>query len=257
MTATVRVAGADEGGDVGAIAVPVARDDEGLLVPQGLPDAYAGVTLPRVLDATWGASQGFDAKAGQSLAVRAIGLPCLSLVGIGDAAKADAEVWRRFGAAAVRAAGRAPRVTVLLPLPSTISTGAAARAVVEGALLAADHAGAEKTSKEPTKPTEVVIVPVGKDGVSDEDRSAVERGATDAAIVAGSVCWARDLINRPAAQLTPRALRPRGAAAPRGRPARDRGRSGGRPSSSAERLRRAARRLEGLLRAAATRAGDL
>jgi leucyl aminopeptidase len=184
--------------------MPVARDDQGLLVPQGLPAEFAGVAIPSQVDTTWANDQGFEGKAGQSLAIRALGMPTVVLLGIGDAAMADAEVWRRLGAGAVRAAGRSPVVALLLPLPSTIPTAQVARAVAEGALLASYTSGAAKTGVEERGPTEFVLAPVAREGVSDADRARVDEGVRAATVTAGAVCWARDLINRPAADLTPR-----------------------------------------------------
>ncbi|HEY8081677.1 MAG TPA: leucyl aminopeptidase [Acidimicrobiales bacterium] len=204
MTPSVRIAGAHELLEAGAVAMPVARDDQGLLVPQGLPGEFSGVAIPASVDTAWATTQGFEAKVGQSLAIRALGRPTVLLVGIGDAARADADVWRKLGAAAVRAAGRAPVVALLLPLPSTIPTAQVARAVVEGALLASYRSGAAKTVAADPTTSEFVITPVARDGVSDADRSRVEEGIAAGVVTASAVCWARDLINRPAADLTPR-----------------------------------------------------
>ena len=204
MTATVRIAGVSELTKGAAVAMPVAVDDEGLLVPLGLPAEVLGRAIPTELDFAWAAAQGFEGSPGQSLALRSIDQPTLILLGIGDAAGADGEVWRRAGASAVRAAGRVPSVAVLLPLPSTIATDQAARAVVEGALLAAYRIAGSKTSDDQHGPNEVVLVPVAHDGLSDDDRTRVADGARRGEVVADAVCWARDLVNRPAAQLTPR-----------------------------------------------------
>jgi leucyl aminopeptidase len=206
MTLSVRIAGATELLSGSALAIPVARDDQGLLIPQGLPTDVLGRAVPTELDAAWAEAQGFEASAGQSLVLRALDAPTLVLLGIGDAPSADAEVWRRAGAAAARAAGRAPAVVVLLPLPSTVATDAVACAVVEGVLLASYRIGGSKTTEEPVGPGELVLVPVAVQGLSDEDRSSVAEGARRGEVIAGAVCWARDLINRPAAQLTPRRL---------------------------------------------------
>jgi leucyl aminopeptidase len=204
MTLSVRIAGATELPSGSALAIPVARDDEGLLIPQGLPTEVLGRVIPTDLDATWAEAQGFEASPGQSLVLRALDAPTLVLLGIGDAANADAEVWRRAGAAAARAAGRAPAAVVVLPLPSTVATDAVASAVVEGALLASYRIGGSKTSEAPVGPSELVLVPVAVHGLSGEDRASVVEGARRGEVIAGAVCWARDLINRPAAQLTPR-----------------------------------------------------
>ena len=256
MTLAVRIAGLSELPKGAALAIPVARDEEGLLVPQGLPTEVLGRAIPHELDGDWAAAQGFEGSPGQSLALRAIDAPTLVLLGIGEAALADGEVWRRAGAAAARAAGRAPALVVLLPLPSTVATQEAARAVVEGALLAAYRIAGSKTSVAPNGPRELVVVPVAMQGLSDEDRADVAEGVRRGEVIAGAVCWARDLVNRPAAQLTPSPSRPRGASPARVRRARDdrdlaRGRARGRA------VRRAARRRRGLARATAARSRDL
>jgi leucyl aminopeptidase len=204
VTTSVRIAGVAELPKGAAIAMPVARDDEGLLVPLGLPAEVLGRAIPTDLDAAWAASQGFEGGVGQSLALRVIDHATLILLGVGDAAGADGEVWRRAGAAAVRAAGRAPSVAILLPLPSTIATVDAARCVVEGALLAAYRIAGSKTAEDTAAPSEVALVPVALDGLGDDDRANVADGVRRGEVIADAVCWARDLVNRPAAQLTPR-----------------------------------------------------
>ncbi|HEV3328553.1 MAG TPA: M17 family peptidase N-terminal domain-containing protein, partial [Acidimicrobiales bacterium] len=206
MTLSVRIAGATELPRGSALAVPVACDDQGLLIPQGLPSDVMGRSIPTELEAAWAAAEGFEATPGQALALRSIDESTLVLLGIGEAEHADAEVWRRAGAAAARAAGRAPAVAVLLPLPSTIGTAEVACAVVEGALLAAYRIAGSKTTDDPIGPAELVLVPVALSGLSGEDRASVADGARRGEVIAGAVCWARDLINRPAAQLTPRRL---------------------------------------------------
>jgi leucyl aminopeptidase len=206
VTATVRIARVSELAKGTALAMPVARDDQGLLVPLGLPAEVLGRTIPTDVDAEWAEAQGYEGAPGQALALRSVDASTLLLLGVGDAASADVEVWRQAGAAAVRSAGRATAVAILLPLPSTIASDEAARAVVEGALLAAYRITASKTGDVATKPSEIVLVPVALDGLSEADDAAIADGARRGEVVADSVCWARDLINRPAAQLTPRRL---------------------------------------------------
>jgi leucyl aminopeptidase len=204
MTTTARVAHDLTPIEGCTVVVPVARDDEGLLVPRGLPGAFSGADVPAHVDASWASRQGFEAKVGQTLALRAINSPTVVLCGIGDAADADAEVWRRVGAAAMRASGRDTEVALLLPLPSTIETRAVAQAVVEGALLASSRSVASKTTPRKDAPSGFVIVPVAAEGVSEEDGELVDEGTARGATAADAVCWARELIDRPAGQLTPR-----------------------------------------------------
>jgi leucyl aminopeptidase len=203
MTTTARVAHELTPIEGCTVVVPVARDDEGLLVPRGLPGEFSGANVPDRVDTSWASRQGFEGKVGQTLVLRTMSSPTVVLCGIGDAALADAEVWRRVSAAAMRASGRDTEVALLLPLPSTIETRAVAQAVVEGALLASSRPIASKTTPI-EEPSGIVVVPVANEGISDEDRELVDEGAARGATVAEAVCWARELINRPAAQLTPR-----------------------------------------------------
>jgi leucyl aminopeptidase len=202
--ATVRSTHEHDSFDADVIGVPVAHDHEGLLVPQGLPSSFGGAEVPSQIDTAWAARQGFEGKPRQTLVLRSVDAPAVALVGIGDAANADAEVWRRAGAALARASGENHVAALLLPLPSTIPTAAVAQAVTEGALLASYRVDASRSEPEVASPGEFVLVPVAAGGVNDEDRRAVEQGARAGEVVAGAVAWARDLANRPPGQLTPR-----------------------------------------------------
>ena len=206
MSERVRVVVDGEQVLAGLVGMPIAHDDQGLLVPQGLPGSFAGVAIPSEIDTEWAASQGFDANPGQALAIREPGRPTLVLLGIGDAASADADVWRRVGAAAARAAAKATTLAILLPLPSTIRTDGAAQALVEGSMLASTRSGTSKSTPDVRGQLDVVIAPVASGSVSDEEREQVDVGVAAGIVIADAVCWARDLINRPAAQLTPRRL---------------------------------------------------
>jgi leucyl aminopeptidase len=204
MSTTVRVAHGLDPIEGCTVVLPVARDDEGLLIPRGLPSEFSGAAVPNRVDTAWASRQGFEGKVGQTLVLRTMDRPTVVLCGIGDAASADAEVWRRVGAAAMRASGQGTEVALLLPLPSTIETRAVAQAVVEGAVLATARSNASKTAPRADAPTGIAVVPVANEGIADEDRELVDEGAARGSTVADAVCWARELINRPAAQLTPR-----------------------------------------------------
>jgi len=204
MTIPVRVAQGIEPIEGCTVVLPVARDPEGLLIPRGLPSEFSGAVVPDHVDTQWAARQGFEGKVGETLVLRTVDNPAVVLCGIGDAARADAEVWRRVGAAAMRASSKATEVALLLPLPSTIETRAVAQAVVEGALLASPKSNGSKSAPRDGAPVGFAVVPVALEGVSGEDRELVEEGAARGATVADAVCWARELIDRPAAQLTPR-----------------------------------------------------
>ncbi len=202
--ATLRLARDGDLLEVEAVGIPVARDDDGLLVPQGLPGSLAGADIPSQVDTAWAQRHGFEGKARQHLVLRSMHAPSLVLLGIGDAEEAGKDVWRRAGAAFARAAGKGQSGALLVPLPSTIATRDVAQAVVEGALLASYRPQTSKSEPDEALLRELFLIPVAAGGVSDADRRALEEGARAGEVVAGAVCWARDLVNRPAGQLTPR-----------------------------------------------------
>jgi leucyl aminopeptidase len=206
LTWTVRIADLATLAPSDVIGVPVAVDDQGLLLPKGLPTLAAGVAIPAEVDTAWAKAQGFDAKPGEALAIRSVGGSTVLLLGIGTPVAADADVWRRLGAAAVRASSRAGSLAILVPLPSTVPVNRVAQAVAEGSLLAAYRPDGSKSAPSDAPSGEVRLVPVSSDVMSEATTTQFDQGTQRAIAVAGAVTWARDLINRPAAQLTPRDL---------------------------------------------------
>ncbi|MDA8291488.1 MAG: leucyl aminopeptidase [Actinomycetota bacterium] len=123
--------------------------------------------------------------------------PTEILVGLGALDRVDGEALRRAGAAAVRAAGRARSLSVVLDGIEDAGLGheTAARAFAEGALLASYRYDRFRSEPEPAAIGEIELV------ASDSD--AASRGATVARAVADAVCLARDLVNTPAGDCTP------------------------------------------------------
>jgi leucyl aminopeptidase len=178
-----------EGAD--AVVVPVTTDaasaaGEGAL--DGVPARYA-------------AAQGFEGRTAQTLVVPAgDDGPDTVLVGVGPAADVDPSVIRRATGAAVRAAGTR-RVLALRLLDAVAESSArppAAQAVAEGAALATYRFHRFKRDAEPSAVDEVVLVATGGKRVAD----ALAVGTR----VAEGVAFARDLVNSPGGDLTPRVL---------------------------------------------------
>ncbi len=198
---------------VAAIGIPViagvADEDEGgraALEWPVRPDGVAGAATDAVRalltdtpDEAWLHGQGFSAAKGTSLALRvASGPPSVLLLGLGPQAGLDLERWRLAAAALVRAAGEGGG-TVALVVPDDPPGGAlveVAAAIAEGAMLGTYRFDAYRSTRTPGHVERLVVVGRG------EWAEGLRRGAAAAAATA----FARDLINTPAGDLTPRVL---------------------------------------------------
>jgi leucyl aminopeptidase len=169
-----------------AAAAPASGDDEGALAD--VPARYA-------------AAQGFEGKADQVLVVPADGEgPDTVLVGVGPAADVDPTALRRAAGAAVRAAGerRTLAVRLLDAVTETPARPVAAQAIAEGAALATYRFDRFKREPRPSTVEEVVVVGAGG--------KRVEGALAVGMRVAEGVAFARDLVNTPGGDLTPRVL---------------------------------------------------
>ncbi|MDP8992014.1 MAG: leucyl aminopeptidase [Actinomycetota bacterium] len=144
--------------------------------------------------------QGFEGKAGQAQVVGSEGSATVVAVGMGPADEVSAEVVRKAASGVVKAAWKATRAatTVLDAVPDGLDRAVAARAVAEGAGMAAYRFTTYKSDPDPCRLEELAVV----DGTEVGLGPALDRGAT----VAGAVCLARDLVNEPAGTLTPARL---------------------------------------------------
>lgn len=169
---------------VDAVIVPVTRD--ALDADAGLPRAFL-------------TAQGFEAKADQTALWAGEGGPVVVYAGLGPAAEVDPTVVRRAAANAVRAAGRRPWVAVrLLEAVDPSVRPRAAQALAEGASLAVYRFGRFKSEPAPATVQRVAVTGGGGRRVA----AALEFGAR----VADGVALARDLVNTPGGELTPRLL---------------------------------------------------
>ena len=168
---------------------------------------FAGRRLPpgasADLDLAFLAERGFEGKLGEATAVPS-GRGTWVALGMGEPEAVTAEALRRAAAAFVRTAWHdsAGALTLLAAAPSSLDPARAAQAVAEGASLAAYRFGRYKSDEKPCWLQSLTVV-----GSGEEAASGLEMGSQMAAAVA----LARDLVNEPAAAMTPRRLAERAA----------------------------------------------
>jgi leucyl aminopeptidase len=177
--------------DAAAVGAPVFA---GRVVPPG-----AGADL----DLAFLAERGFEGKPGEALAVPS-GRGTWVALGVGKPEDVTAETLRRAAAAFVRAAWRdtTAATTRLAAAPPGLDPGLAARAIAEGASLAAYRFSRYKADPKLCRIESMVVV-----GSGDAARHGVDRGAR----LATAVALARDIVNEPARAMTPRRLAERAA----------------------------------------------
>ena len=144
--------------------------------------------------------QGFDAALDTAAVLgRPVpGQPAEVVAGLGPVARVDAEAIRRAAAAALRTAAGASSLRMDLTgvAPPGLSAEEVARAATEGALLAAYRFERYKSEEK--------AAPVERVELAGIELSAAQRGAERAGVIAVVVNLARDLVNTPAGELTPR-----------------------------------------------------
>ncbi len=140
---------------------------------------------------------GFEGKVGQTLVLPTNKTRQTIAVGIGEAAKANADAMRTAAAALARASAKVASLTTTLANAGRGDRTAIAQAVTEGLILATHRYDALKNDKKATsKLTSVTLVAPGATG------AAISRGVKRGETIADAVCLARDLANMPPAHLT-------------------------------------------------------
>ena len=153
--------------------------------------ADAGVEL----DKNWLKARGFEAKPCETAALLADDGSTVVAVGLGDAAKADLNTYRRAAAAAVRAAGAGRHLAIAFGGGgSRLDAAAVSQAIAEGASLATYRYTEFKSDPKPSRLNRVTIV--------GGDPQAVALGAR----IAAAVALTRDLVNGPPDLVTPERL---------------------------------------------------
>ena len=190
----------------GAPAIPaepgLARFDASPKVPAGVAvlgvPVYSDLTVPEGagagIDARFLGQRRFEGRPGQAQAVPGDDGRTVLALGVGPRGEVSAEDLRKAAAALARQAGDADRVATTLALAAD-DPAAGAAAVVEGfALGAYRYAGAPRRVAANGRVGRLTVVGV--------PAAEVRR----AAVVARAVCRARDWVNRPPRDLTPREL---------------------------------------------------
>ncbi|HMD45608.1 MAG TPA: leucyl aminopeptidase [Acidimicrobiales bacterium] len=200
-----------------AVGVPVLAATDGLALPAGTAEALASLGVTVDLDPAWAETRGFTGRPGQSLVLQVgPGAPVVVLLGLGGPDGLDQDRWRKAGAALVRALGEGGTAAVPVVPAATVGVGpaGAGQGLAEGAALAAYRFTPYKSSPRPGPLSELSVVGVG----TDEERQALTDGVARGVTAAEAVTFARDLVNRPASDLTPTQLAELAANRLEGRP---------------------------------------
>ena len=183
------------------IAFSVAADVPAPAEVLGVP-VFAGRHLPRTetnpLDLGYLAERGFEGKVGETCPMPNRDHTVIA-VGVGEPRQVTAEGLRRAAAALVKAAWHDSHLatTLLEAAPRGLEKGRAAQAIAEGAALASYRFTTYKSDAKPCRLETVTVVGRGP---------AVKRGVVRGERIAAAVALARDLVNEPAGEMTPRRL---------------------------------------------------
>ncbi len=184
-----------------AVTLADALPDDALVL--GVP-VFAGRTSPEgagpEVDRAYLADRGFEGKVGETAVVPGpTAGTTLVAVGMGAPDTVTADTLRRSAAALVKAVWRdtAVATTLLAAAPATLDPALAAQAVAEGALLASYRFTTYKSDPKACRIESLVVVGTG----AEADRG-IQRGVR----VGRAVALARDVVNEPAAAMTPRRL---------------------------------------------------
>lgn len=181
------------------LSVSVARTAPRAFPSVGVP-VYTEGPVPRTLGLNRAslAALGFDAKPGQTLVVPSTaGSPTLLVaVGMGEPGKVTAATIRTAGAALARAVQKQTAVATALADVPSVAPELAAQALVEGMALASYRF--VELKKDKSVPALASLVLLSDTAKAKKFAAGADRGLA----VAGAVCLARDLGNRPPAHLT-------------------------------------------------------
>ena len=176
-----------------SVAASVPASATALVVPVATQGA-----LSSELDVDRGAlaAAGFHGKTGQTMVLPRSTGPTLALVGIGDPAGVDAAALRDAAAAFTRASAAHERLAISLVNTGGVDAESAARAVVEGVLLARYRYDPFHTNPSTVRLTELTLV------AGDERADAVRSGAEQGRLMAEACMLTRDVGNAPPSYMT-------------------------------------------------------
>ncbi len=142
----------------------------------------------------------FEGKLGQTQALLADDGTTILAVGLGDPDQLTLDAFRRAGAAVVKGSWKATNLAVALldAVPADLDRGRAAQALAEGIVLGSHQFTTYKSTSKPCAVDSVAVVT--RAGAS------VQKGLDRGARIGAAVALARDLVNQPARDMTPRHL---------------------------------------------------
>ncbi|MBV9326221.1 MAG: leucyl aminopeptidase [Chloroflexi bacterium] len=164
-----------------------------LVVPvlaEGNPPAELG------LDRAALGAAGFEGKPGQTLVLPRASGPTLVAIGIGDAARVDTALLRDAAATFTRASATHAHLAISLVNTGPVQPEDAARAVVEGVLLARYRYDPFHTQPTTVRLAELTLL------AGDDRAEAVRRGAQAGRLAAEACMLTRDVGNAPPSYLT-------------------------------------------------------
>ncbi len=162
-----------------------------------VPVAVAGAAPDELgVDRAALSAAGFDGRMGQTLVLPRADGPTLVAIGIGDASRLDTTALRDAAASFARASATHARLVVSLENTGAVPAAEAARAVVEGVLLARYRYDPFHTQRTSVPLLELTLVA----GAGRAD--AVRRGAEEGRLTSEACMLTRDVGNAPPSYLT-------------------------------------------------------
>ena len=198
MSVSARISTPHESAAQATLCVPVTFDNGEAFLAESVPVALAGQSLARSFSKEWCTAQGLKEEPGSTAVIRPFEGSTIVIVSLG-ATYNNPEHYRLAGAAALRAANGS-NVAFFLPTSGIEEPGAAAQALVEGALLSSYRY--KTTDADAT----FDVVPLGLPLPSVETHDEVSEGVRRGEIVANAVNWAKHLIDSPPGAMAPKQL---------------------------------------------------
>jgi leucyl aminopeptidase len=198
MPRTARISTPMEATKVPTVIVPVVFDGDNGFIAESVPMTVGDHSIPRSFSKEWCTRHGLKSEAGSCVALHSITGTTVVLMSLGSTYN-SLENYRLAGASALRCGGDGD-VAFLLATDGIEDAGDAAAALVEGALLSSYSFKAADVD------SSFDVVPLGSPLPSVPTHDAVAAGVARGVIVAGSVNWAKYLIDSPASVMSPKEL---------------------------------------------------
>jgi len=198
MTRSAKIASLVDALSFPSVVVPVIMDEGIGYVAESIPTHIGAHEIPRVLDARWCALQGLSQRAGSTTVLRGTSTPNVVLVSVGSSYNNES-AFRLAGASAVKLTSDHD-VAFLLPTEAIENSEIQTQAVTEGALFASYDYRKDRTG------VMFAVVPLGLPLPSVAEHDQAQRGLQAGAVIGEAFCWAKRLVDAPAAEANPERL---------------------------------------------------